>query len=682
MAYWGGVNSVKATKTSWSPSSPWSGAKCKWTDATSSFSWDGTNGTVRAIETGFSGDLSGYTKFHATVSNLTGAGVTGLQLKVNCTGGSEKLIDLTSGENLIDMTDWFADPSAVNRFELWGPSSTDVDCSAVVTDVYLEKPDAPFSVTSASGFGDEITGISYITTEGKSFVISDNGTKALYFYNDGGVNPQNSKNADVTSIPNTAYFTCTLEKVDDSGLAGDNIYRIRIKNLSGTDYSGISSGYYLNTPNTGWSISFAGVSDKEGSHVYGQDADYLGLWYVTYDEGKGFSFQNVGKASHNQAVIDAGEGDQWPSWLTIGDLSSSQTYVKLYKSINFTTTTTYPANDDLFAVENFVGGKWNFASPVDLSNWNYLIIATEVDAADGDHMITIKDNTTKSISGDGYADDGTGAGLYLSRWHRENIISIDLNKLKNTYGLDITKISSVEISGSVSISVAYLTSYNNTKISAGGRWDTYTGGDIVREYTAIDKFGTICMPYKASWAGAEIYEIAGKSGSGVMLSKVTGLLEAGKPYFYMSSDVNGKNNEGAEPRIRNVHFFRADFDRYDSANPITNNGLIGTFSSTTAPAGSNYYILSGNKLYDTEGCTEGYAVTVGANKAYINANSIVSVSSPSRSAYILFDEATGINTVQSGGEAKQVGIFNLNGQRLNQLKKGLNIINGKKVLVK
>ena len=664
----GGVNSVKATKTSWSPSSPWSGAKCKWTDATSSFSWDGTNGTVRAIETGFSGDLSGYTKFHATVSNLTGAGVTGLQLKVNCTGGSEKLIDLTSGENLIDMATWFADPSSVTTFELWGPTSSDTDCSAVVTDVYLEKPDAPFSVTS-SGFGDEITGISYITTEGKSFVISDNGTKALYFYNDGGDNPQNSKNADVTSIPNTAYFTCTLEKVDDSGLAGDNIYRIRIKNLSGTDYSGVSSGYYLNTPNTGWSISFAGVSDKLGSHVYGQDADYKGLWYVTYEVGNGFTFQNVGKAT---------DGNGWPSWLTVGDLSSSKAYVKLYKSINFTTTTTYPANDDLFAVENFVGGKWDFASPVDLSNWNYLVIATEVDAADGDHMITIKDNTGKTISGDDYVDDGTGAGLYLSRWHRENIISIDLNKLKNTYELDITQISSVEISGSVAISVAYLTCYNNTKISAGDRWDTYTGGDVVREYTAIDKFGTICLPYKASWAGAEIYEIVDKSGSSVSLSKVTGLLEAGKPYFYMSSDVNGKNNEGAEPRVRNVNFFRADFDEYDSANPITNNGLIGTFSDIDAPQGANYYVLSNNKLYNVDS-----KVTVGANKAYINKSAIVNIPVSARVLELDFNEPTGIETVANSQELNANSkFFNLAGQRVAQPTKGLYIVNGKKVLVK
>jgi len=76
-------------------------------------------------------------------------------------------------------------------------------------------------------------------------------------------------------------------------------------------------------------------------------------------------------------------------------------------------------------------------------------------------------------------------------------------------------------------------------------------------------------------------------------------------------------------------------------------------------------------------------VTVGANKAYINTSLIVNAPSASRSAFIMFDEATGIKAVQGNDvTVKQEGIFNLNGQRLNQLKKGLNIVNGKKVMVK
>lgn len=134
----GSATSVKAAKTNWSPASPWSGyANCKWTAATNTFSWNGTHTVVRAIETGFSGDLSAYKTFYATVSNLSGTGVDHLSIKANCTGGSEVIIDLTSGVNAISLADMFANPAEVTTFELWGPSSTDVDCSAVLTDVYL-----------------------------------------------------------------------------------------------------------------------------------------------------------------------------------------------------------------------------------------------------------------------------------------------------------------------------------------------------------------------------------------------------------------------------------------------------------------------------------------------------------------------------------------------------------------
>lgn len=134
----GGATSVKAAKLDWSPASPWSGyANCKWTAATNTFSWNGTHTVVRAIQTGFSGDLSAYKTFYATVSNLTGMGVDHLSIKANCTGGNEKIINLTSGVNAISLADMFSNPAEVTTFELWGPSSTDEDCSAVLTDVYL-----------------------------------------------------------------------------------------------------------------------------------------------------------------------------------------------------------------------------------------------------------------------------------------------------------------------------------------------------------------------------------------------------------------------------------------------------------------------------------------------------------------------------------------------------------------
>lgn len=569
------------------------------------------------------------------------------------------------------MSDWFADRSKVTSFELWGPSSTDTECSAVVTDVYLDES---FDVTTASGFGEEITSLAGITN-GTMFVISDDGTKAKYFK----TNNEN-ENAIMANVPYDSYFYFTLDKYTDGDILipntttpADNIYWIKITNADGEGYPRGSDGpnnYYLNAVLGYTDVVISGTKAGWGGNK--KDA----LWYVTYDSEKGFSFQNVYRSENSSK-----------SWLAIGnDFVAEQQYLKLYKSIEFTSTTMQPANDEIFALSKATGynaetgvmtnGTWTFETPVDISNWDYLMITTSNTASDGSHEITITDDNGVSVHGEDYVGStaGTGGKMWLDRWNNQNAIRISIDYLKNTKGMDVTKIKSLSIGGTIKIANVYLTDYNNTHIGGG-----YSVGNNIREYSETGKYGTICLPYKASYAGAEVYSIAGKDGSKITLSKVNGLLEAGKPYFYMSADENGQNNAGT---VRNVNFFRADFDNYDVPTPAINNGLIGTFSDMIAPAGENFWILSGNKLYDTEGCTGDDAVTVGANKAYINTSLIASVPSASRSAFIMFDEAIGIKAVQGNVTATQEGIFNLNGQRLNQLKKGLNIVNGKKVMVK
>lgn len=335
------------------------------------------------------------------------------------------------------------------------------------------------------------------------------------------------------------------------------------------------------------------------------------------------------------------------------------------------------ANDEIFAMSNFSEGKWTLA-PTSLYDWNYLVIGTENTAANGSHEIKITDNEGKTIGGNAYNGEaaGTGAGMWLDRWNSQNIIAIDLNQLRIANGLDIFNIVSLEITGDIKPSVVYLTDYANPKLTNRGRWDLYTIGDVVREYTETGKFGTICLPYKASYAGAEIYSIVEANAAGITLEKVTGLLEAGKPYFYMASDVNGQNNEGT---VRNVHFFRADFDTYDVATPVENNGLIGTFSAITAPKGDNFYVLSGNKLYYTTDAT----VNVGANKAYIDKSKIVNKGGEAK-AFIDFDEleATGIDAVDTAKTLKGGKFYDLSGREVANPTHGLYIVNGKKVLIK
>ena len=276
------------------------------------------------------------------------------------------------------------------------------------------------------------------------------------------------------------------------------------------------------------------------------------------------------------------------------------------------------ANDEIFAMNNFTNGKWTLTDPVSLYDWNYLVIATENTAANGSHKIVLTDKSGKAVGGDDYHGDavGTGAGMWLDYWNSQNIIAIDLNQLRLVNGLDIFNIVSLEITGDIMPSVVYLTDYANPKLTSRGRWDLYVAGDVKREYSETGKYGTICLPYVASYAGCEVYSIAGKSSEGILLEQVSGLLEAGKPYFYVSSDQNGQNNEG---NTRNVNFFRADWAE-DVASPLPveeTNGLIGTFTDNTeVPYGK--FILYNNQTYYVD--SEFY---VDANRAYIDRSKIV-----------------------------------------------------------
>ena len=657
----GVVGGAKATKTNWSPSN-W---VATWDGGTNTMSWNGSDG-YKVMSTGLeTGDLdSKYTKIRVDITSITGDNDY-IQMKVVSTGKSDQLINLTTGVNNIIFADYSSviNFSDVTEITLWGTGSS--DGSAVITDCYLYNPVKTVSVAS---FGTEITDISYIA-DGTRFAIG-NGTNAMYWT----TASVDGKNSLVTNVPSDSYYYYKLEKVDgldtdgDSEVENDN-YRILIVNSSDeAAVVGWNFGPYLNYSQYGHLFA-ATAREKTGSdaHTYGWDNDYYGIWKVAYSAGNGFTLKNAGINKY----------------ATLAGSSDDVTYLKFYQSINYVSSTDLEkennaSNDVIFALANADGynaetgemtnGTWTFDTPVDLTDWDYLMITTSNTAADASHEITIKDNDGVTVKGEDYSGStaGTGKNMWLDRWNNQNAIRISMDYLRKDKSMDISQIKSLKINGTVKVANVYLTDYNNTKINGG-----YCAGDDVRENAAIDKFGTICLPYKASCAGAEIYEIAGKTASGVTLAKVTGLLEAGKPYFYVSSDQVGQNNAGA---VRNVNFFQADLDTYNAASAGTNNGLIGTFSATTAPL--NSYVLSNNKLHKVTS-----SVNVGAKKAYVDMSTIT-VSARQGDIELFFDETTGITSVANNELNAKSKFFNLAGQRVAQPTKGMYIVNGKKVIIK
>ena len=515
-------------------------------------------------------------------------------------------------------------------------------------------PGDPISLESIV---DESTLVSIATTD-MSILYGTDADNQIYA---AAINTAMGKVTDAGSDHSTYLFR--IEQATDEGLVLPNgvttLYRIKAFKKDGTTpYTGPgwdgSEAYYLN--DIGWTYNVVSADNYKDGCFFG----------ITSIDGKENTYKITSYKKDGSRVKENIYGkNEWVFYVV------KEQYVPIKRVV--------AANDEIFAMSNFSEGKWTLDTPTSLYDWNYLVIGTENTAANDSHEIKITDNKGKTIRGNDYNGEavGTGAGMWLDYWNSQSIIAIDLNQLRLANGLDIFKIVSLEIAGDIKPSVVYLTDYANPKLTNRGRWDLYTTGDVVREYTETGKFGTICLPYKASYAGAEIYSISGKDASGISLSKVTGLLEAGKPYFYMASDVNGKDNAGT---VRNVNFFRADFDTYDVADPVENNGLIGTFSAITAPQGDNFYVLSGNKLYYTTDAT----VNVGANKAYIDKNQIVNKGGGEAKAFIDFDEleATGIDAVDTAKTLKGGKFYDLSGREVANPTRGLYIVNGKKVLIK
>ncbi len=113
-----------------------------------------------------------------------------------------------------------------------------------------------------------------------------------------------------------------------------------------------------------------------------------------------------------------------------------------------------------------------------------------------------------------------------------------------------------------------------------------------------------------------------------------------------------------------------------SGDTPTDNYLVGTTTSTVVVAeeGYSYYALSGGEFVKLN--INGSAIQ--ANKAYLR---VPNSSSGAKTLNLSIDGVDAIESVEVEDNTEFV-IYNLAGQRMNTLHKGINIMNGKKVIVK
>ncbi len=168
-----------------------------------------------------------------------------------------------------------------------------------------------------------------------------------------------------------------------------------------------------------------------------------------------------------------------------------------------------------------------------------------------------------------------------------------------------------------------------------------------------------------TYAGADAYTMALNLAGGTL----TGTKLAADTKIPAGAGILFKGAAGDKVSIVNA----------TGASALVNNNLHGTTaeggSTVSVPGGKTIYVLSGKTFKPYTG------TTFAANKAYFQVDG---TTVESRTFNMSFDgETTGINAVENTNVEVNDGVFyNLNGQRVNTPRKGLYIVNGKKVMVK
>ena len=247
-------------------------------------------------------------------------------------------------------------------------------------------------------------------------------------------------------------------------------------------------------------------------------------------------------------------------------------------------------------------------------------------------------------------------------------VSVDGNAFKTTYGLEEgdDAIETLTLaSGMIKENVEFTGKAGNVvtiSVNDGNKSVYFKSITLSSSITAKlngSGYATFCSQYPLDFTNASGYsawQITEVDGTTITFSQITGKVKGG-------TGILLKGTAGAIVTLMSS----------DSDSELGGNLLVGTLAPTYAETGE-YYGLKGNEFVKVN---EG---TVPSGKALLPASALGS--NPSRQLTFVFDEATGISTVEHKALSSDDAIYSISGQRVSTPKKGLYIVNGKKVLVK
>ena len=205
------------------------------------------------------------------------------------------------------------------------------------------------------------------------------------------------------------------------------------------------------------------------------------------------------------------------------------------------------------------------------------------------------------------------------------------------------------------------------KFAAG----TYPTISLDRTFSTAN-YSTLVLPFamdatETADAFAEAYTLSGVEGESLKFTAAT-KIAAGTPCLVKAKAATlSVANKAIDPTTTVTNTVVSD-----ASSTVT---FVGTFAGENlTSANSNAWVVSNDKLYKVDS-----NVTVGAYRGYFT----VASTTPVKALNLDLEGTDGIETLRNAeNETMGNAIFNLAGQRINKLQKGVNIINGKKVLVK
>ena len=212
---------------------------------------------------------------------------------------------------------------------------------------------------------------------------------------------------------------------------------------------------------------------------------------------------------------------------------------------------------------------------------------------------------------------------------------------------------------------SYYTVGENNQVCGGGanapaaQW-TFEEATSINVTVSSAGYATLYVPFAVTIpSGIKAYAVSGLSGNLLTLAEIETTIPAGTPVI-----LEGGANTYT-------------FDITTGGSYEGDNKLEGTYLQKAADDGSYILQSQNNKVGFYQVDTSIAQPNVPANRAYLS----VPASTPNPVKAFYFEDAT--DAIQNVFEGISNGeIYNLAGQRISKLQKGVNIVNGKKVMVK